>query len=93
MIICIFLLLPSAFGQELVVMEQLGAVAEKCGELSNRHEPAHFTMIHRLSLLHRKMSYNNCTSNAIVQHEEQESKQSLSHSWMSQETVIEQTPV
>ena len=93
LILCLLLLLPTAFGQEALVMKQLGAVAEKCGEVAITEETAHFPMILRLSMLDPKLSYNNCTSKAILDIEEQESRESVRPTWMSPDPGTEGTPL
>ena len=93
MISCIFLLVPTAFGQEVVALEQLGAVAAKCGEIAITEEMAHFPVIVQLSVLAPKMRYNNCTWKAIVEIEEQVSKDNGSRSWMSPDQSTEDGPL
>ena len=65
MIVCFMFLLPLAFGQDVLVLQQLGAVAEKCGEVAIKEETAHFPMVLRLALSEPKFLFNNCTSDAI----------------------------
>ena len=75
-----------------MVVEQLGAVA-KCGEVAFTTEKVHFPIILRLSMLDPKMRYNNCTSKAILDIEEQESPDSVRPSGMSTDPRTEDVPV
>ena len=65
MIVCFIFILPLALVQDVVVLQQLGAVGEKWGEVAITEETARFTMVLRLALSEPKFLFNNCTSDAI----------------------------